>query len=56
MENSHFSTYSIQGNDSQQIAENTDEEFGQEVSESTKEGISNIPEKPGKRSRSSIKV
>jgi hypothetical protein len=56
MENAHFSTYSIQGNDSQQITENTDEEFGQEVSESTKEGISNIPEKPGKRSRSSIKV
>jgi hypothetical protein len=56
MENSHFSTYSIQGNDSQQITENTDEEFGQEVSESTKEGISNNVKKPGKRSRSSIKV
>ncbi|KEH44023.1 basic helix loop helix (BHLH) DNA-binding family protein [Medicago truncatula] len=54
--NANISTYSVQGNDSQQITENTSEEFGQDVSESAKEAIKNNLEKSGKRSRSSMKV
>lgn len=54
--NANVSTYSVQGNDSQQTTENTSEEFGQDVLESAKEGIKNNLEKSGKRSRSSIKV
>ncbi|XP_061373896.1 transcription factor bHLH84-like [Gastrolobium bilobum] len=71
--NAKFAPYSVQGNDSQQIDENTDEELGLEViadknlqahkecevlvSEPAEEDIaSNLEEKSGKRSRSSMEV